>query len=93
MSSVKNYLSVVITKSSDWQALYIEGEKKYEGHSIEVGLALFDLINSAIYQNCGGNIESIDFGTLFVTDKYAENEGFPEKLDDIPDDIINEANR
>ena len=93
MSSLKNFLSIVIARSYDWQALYIEGEKKYEGHSIETGLALFDLINSAIYQNCGGSIESIDFGTLYVTDKYAENEGFPDRLDDIPDDVINEANR
>ena len=83
----KDYLSVTIVKCSDWQALYIEGEKKYEGHNIDVDLALFDLINSAIYEYCGGSIESIDFGTLFVEDDYAEN-GLPERLEDIPDEVI-----
>lgn len=84
----KDYLSVTIVKCSDWQALYIEGEKKYEGHNIETDLALFDLINSAIYEHCGGSIESIDFGTLFVEDDYAENNGLPERLEDIPDEAI-----
>lgn len=90
---MKDYLSVMIMKSSDWQALYIEGEKKYEDHKIETDLALFDLINSAIYTNCGGNIESIDFGSLYVTDEYAENVGFPDRLEDIPDEVIDEANQ
>ena len=84
----KDYLSVTIVKCSDWQALYIEGEKKYEGHNIETDLALFDLINSAIYEHCGGSIESIDFGTLFVEDDYAENNGLPERLEDISDEVI-----
>lgn len=89
---MKNYLSVIIVKCDDWQALYIEGEKRYEGHNIDADLALFDLINSAIYEHCGGSIESIEFGNLYVTQEYAEDVGFPEKLVDIPDEIINKAN-
>lgn len=89
----KDYLSVTIVKCSDWQALYIEGEKKYEGHNIKTDLALFDLINSAIYEHCGGSIESIDFGSLYVTQEYAEDIGFPDRLEDIPDEIIEEANQ
>ena len=89
----KDYLSVMIMKCSDMEALYIEGEKKYESHKIEANLALFDLINSAIYEHCGGNIDSVDFGCLYVTDEYAESVGFPERLEDIPDEIIDEANQ
>ena len=89
---MKDYLSVMIIKSSDMQALYIDGEKQYEDHKIETDLALFDLINSAIYTNCGGDIESIDFGSLYVTDEYAENVGFPDRLEDIPDEVIDKAN-
>lgn len=90
---MKKYISVMIMKCSDWEALYIEREKKYEGHKIGTDLALFDLINSAIYEHCGGNIESIEFGSLYVTDEYAEEVGFPENLSDIPDEIIEEANQ
>lgn len=89
----KDYLSVMIMKCSDMEALYIEGEKKYESHKIEADLALFDLINSAIYEHCGGNIDSVDFGCLYVTDEYAENVGFPERLEDIPDEVIDESNQ
>ena len=89
---MKDYLSVMIIKSSDMQALYIDGEKQYEDHKIETDLVLFDLINSAIYTNCGGDIESIDFGSLYVTDEYAENVGFPDRLEDIPDEVIDKAN-
>lgn len=86
---MKKYISVIIVKCSDWEALYIEGEKKYEGHHIDADLALFDLINSAIYTHCGGSIESIDFGTLIVEDDYVEDIGnFPNNLDDIPDEVI-----
>lgn len=90
---MKKYIRVMIMKCDDWQALYIEGGKKYEGHHINVDLALFDLINSAIYEHCGGKIESIDFGSLYVTQEYAEDVGFPDRLEDIPDEIIEEANQ
>lgn len=89
---MKDCLSVMIIKSSDMQALYIDGEKQYEDHKIETDLALFDLINSAISTNCGGDIESIDFDSLYVTDEYAENVGFPDRLEDIPDEAIDKAN-
>lgn len=85
---MKKYLSVTVVQCSDWQALYIEGEKKYEHHKVEADLALFDLMNSAIYTHCGGSIESIDFGTLIVEDDYVENNGLPERLEDIPDEAI-----
>ena len=52
-----------------------------------------DLINSAIYEHCGGSIDSVDFGCLYITDDYAENVGFPERLEDIPDEVIDEANK
>ena len=83
----KKYITVTIAKCSDWQSLYIEGKKKYEHHNIDVNLALFDLINDAIYE-LGGNIESIEFNTIYVTDEYAEDVGFPDDIKDIPDEVI-----
>ena len=83
----KKYITVTIVKCSDWQSLYREGKEKYEHHNIDVNLALFDLINDAIYE-LGGNIESIEFNTIYVTDEYAEDVGFPDDIKDIPDEVI-----
>ena len=34
------------------------------------------------------NIESIEFNTIYVTDEYAEDVGFPDDIKDIPDEVI-----
>lgn len=80
------YITVRIVKCSDWEVLYINGEKKDEGHSIRLDLSLFDNINSAISES--GSIESIDYGDLWITDEYMEEVGCPDKFEDIPDDVV-----
>ena len=82
----KKYIEIIVVKCSDWEVLYIDKEKKYDGHRIDVDLSLFDYINKAIYEL--GSIESIDYGTLWVSDEYMEEVGCPDKLEDIPDEVI-----
>ena len=83
---MKSYIEIRIVFCGDWEVLYIENDKCYEGHEIDVDLALFDYINSAIYNN--GEIESIDFGRIEVTDEYMEDVGCPEDYREIPDNVL-----
>ena len=85
---MKENIKVRIAKCSDWEVLYVDGIRKYEGHTITLDLALFDFINGAIHEK--GNIASIDFGILYVKDRYMQDTGCPLLFEDIPDNAIAE---
>ena len=85
---MKKHIKVRIAKCSDWEVLYVNDVKKYEGHTITLDLALFDFINTAIYET--GDISGVDFGVLYVKDKYMQDEGCPQLFKDIPDEAIAE---
>lgn len=58
--------------------------KKHEEHKIRLDSELFDCINLNIING----ITRIDFDDLWVTDKYMEDVGCPDKFNDIPEDVI-----
>lgn len=72
----------VCVKSDDWEGLYINGQLKCEGHTLNEGeervLCFLDLATKYRF-----NINSIKFGYLSPEDiEQTENDGcFPENLD------------
>ena len=77
---------VRIVRSDDWKALYVNNNKLAEGHSIgikEICDALQYLIESR-----GITINKIVGENYYLSEEYAENNGFPLLFDEIPKNMF-----
>lgn len=76
----------------DWKAIYFNDEKVLEDHHVDIQdicEELQDLIthNGNVYEQ-PDYITSIKGEYYYLDDGYAEEYGFPEKFNDIPEDAI-----
>lgn len=69
---------VTLAIVDDWEALYINGDRRYEGHSVPLREALLALVGYRV----------ASFNTLEVLPEWVEdNSGFPFNLNDIPQEV------
>lgn len=70
-------IEIISSESGDWEALYVNGKLRSEGHSIRPGEVLFAI----------QDIFPHDFECSFISDECAE-EGFPELREELTDYIV-----
>lgn len=85
LDGMDDFIHIRLVKCNDWQVLYVNGEKEYEEHKIQINQEFFDTINCML--QCG-SINMIDFAEIWVTDEYMEDYGCPYLYAEIPDKVI-----
>ena len=78
--------------TDDWRAIYLNDEKVFEDHNIDIQdicKELQNLIthNGDVYKQ-PDYITSIKGEYYYVNESYAEEYGFPEKFRDIPEEMF-----
>lgn len=71
-------IDVRLVSSDDWQALYVDGRKVAENHTVTLRDALEAL-------------EGVHVGQAFrheVSEEWAEHHGFPENFSEFPEGIL-----
>lgn len=73
-------------KSDDWEAIYINDNRVYEAHHTPIEFVCEHLQKLIIANN--EPITEINGESYYLNDNYAENNGFPLKFSDIPEDMF-----
>lgn len=74
----ENYDSLILVSCDDWSAVYVDGEMKYEGHSISDSEWL-EIISSGSYKK----VES-----FILDEEYVEENGFHQYFADFPSEVL-----
>lgn len=73
-------------KSDDWEAIYINDDRVHEAHHSLIEFVCEHLQKLIIVNN--EPITEIEGESYYLNESYAEDNGFPLKFSDIPEDMF-----
>lgn len=77
LEGMMSKITLVKAEGGDWEVLYVDGQKRCEAHSLK-GVQVLSALE-------GVTVDKLDIKV--VTDRFAENFPFPERLENIPADV------